>query len=64
MSEDNKPQNGKFYWVRIANDPDTDDAWVNEAQPALYFNDKWILLGVDSDESDWPVIWVGSEIVQ
>lgn len=59
---------GKFYWVLIAFDPDTDEAWVNQKQPARfvgYTSDEqeiFQFIGRDSDEDFWPVRWIGEEI--
>lgn len=53
---------GRFYWVLIVNDPDCEE-WEMEKMPARYAgNGKFNYLGEDG-ESDWPVRWVGREIV-
>jgi len=61
MSEQLKP--GAFYWALPAFDPDTDEEWVNQPQPARYEGDsRWTWLGSENEE--WPARWVGPEIVQ
>ena len=57
---------GRFYWVTPVSDyMDTTHEWEDGEQPAAYVgNDRWVYLGVDEDDSgDWPVKWVGEEIV-
>lgn len=64
---------GSFYWAIPAFDPDTDEEWQNQKQPARYAGldekgqELWFWPGVDGDRpngaSDWPAIWVGPEIV-
>ena len=61
MADTDEFKAGSFYWVLITYDVDTEEAWVNEEQPARYIGgNKWNLLGTDNIE--WPVRWVGEEI--
>jgi hypothetical protein len=57
---------GAFYWVILTFDPDA-ELWVNERMPARFAGyvggePTWNFLGGDG-VSDWPVGWVGPEIV-
>lgn len=58
---------GAFYWIWPVNDPDADEAWEGERQPARFggLDDRgqeiWNCLGCE--DSTWPVRWVGEEIV-
>lgn len=67
MTDENNLEVGAFYWVIIALDPDGED-WENQKMPARYAGknsegeDTWNLLGVEG-ASDWPVIWIGDEIL-
>jgi hypothetical protein len=60
---------GAFYWALPVLDPDTDEEWQNQPQPARYVGltpdclDMWVWLGVEG-VSEWPARWVGKEIVQ
>lgn len=52
---------GKFYWVKITNDPDYED-WERDWTPARYAGyNEWNYLGVDG-ESDWAPSFIGNEI--
>ena len=60
---------GSFYWVIPANDPDAEEPWEAEAQPARYEGktdhsreDVWYCLNIDGPTT-WPMKWVGKEIV-
>lgn len=56
---------GAFYWAIITPDPDTDEGeeWMNEVQPVRYDGGgRWNFLGVEG-AINWPVSWVGEEIV-
>jgi hypothetical protein len=59
---------GSFYWVKIVYDPDTDHEWENEEMPARYAGknaagkDLWNYIGQEG-ETDWPVRWIGPEII-
>lgn len=59
---------GKFYWVMPVADPDKEAEWEDGLQPAR-FNGRnadgvplWNCLGIDGN-SDWPMRWVGAEII-
>jgi hypothetical protein len=57
---------GAFYWVILTFDPDA-ELWANERMPARFAGyvggePTWNFLGGDG-VSDWPVGWVGAEIV-
>lgn len=58
---------GRFYWVKIAYDPDTNNKWENEDQPARFSHKNkdgiliWNYLNIN-DNNEWPVIWIGNEI--
>ena len=48
---------GKFYWVVPVNDPDCENEWERELQPARYAgNGHWNY--IDNEASDWPVKYV------
>lgn len=59
---------GAFYWVLIVLDPDAEHDWENEEMPARYIGKNeagehlWNYLGQEG-EADWPVRWIGPEIV-
>jgi hypothetical protein len=60
--DETKLKVGSFYWMLPVLDPDTDNQWENEPQPARYEGDgKWTCLGIDGI-SDWPARWIGDEI--
>ena len=58
---------GRFYWVMLATDPDTNEIWEQREQPARfsrYLDDGtplWHCLNIEG-ESDWPMRWIGAEI--
>lgn len=58
---------GKFYWVIPVFDPDTDDAWEHDQQPARFAGRSesgellWNYLAIDGN-SVWSVRWIGEEI--
>lgn len=59
---------GKFYWVQIVFDPDTDQEWENKDMPARFAgyvngDPTWNYLGVEGI-STWDTRWVGEEITQ
>lgn len=60
---------GAFYWVRPALDPDSDEQWENEDQPARFCGyderetELWCYLST-GEPTDWPAIWVGDEIIK
>lgn len=59
---------GAFYWVLIVLDVDTDQVWENEPMPARFAGRNeagellWNYLDTEGI-SDWPVRWIGPEIV-
>lgn len=54
-------QVGAFYWVAIANDPDAEEEWEHDLQPARYAGEgKWNMLGVDGT-TDWPMRLVSKQ---
>ena len=73
MTDRNNLKPGSFYWAMPVLDPDTDNEWENDEQPARFHGyDKdgkrlWHWLAVEGDgpdgSSDWPDRWVGDEIV-
>ncbi|WP_342152294.1 hypothetical protein [Methylorubrum sp. SB2] len=67
MIEDELTDNlkvGAFYWVLPVLDPDTEETWWNDCMPARYAgNGQWWYLDHEG-VSDWPVRWVGPEIVK
>jgi hypothetical protein len=57
---------GSFYWVILTLNPDA-DLWVNDRMPARFAGyvggvPTWNFLG-GAAVFDWPVGWVGPEIV-
>lgn len=61
---------GRFYWAMPVLDPDTDDAWGHDAQPVRFSRYRegdgaplWHRLNIEG-ESEWPMRWVGPEIVR
>jgi hypothetical protein len=55
---------GSFYWVIPTLDPDADEEWEHEAQPARYAGDgKWNCLNIDGKNS-WPMRFIGHEITE
>lgn len=58
-----EPKVGCFYWILPVFDPDTDNEWENEPQPARYEGDgRWTCLGIEGI-SNWPARWVGDKLV-
>lgn len=54
---------GAFYWVWLATDPEGLE-WENQPMPARYAGDgRWHFLNQEGD-SDWPLRWVGAEILE
>lgn len=53
-----EPEEPGFYWVKIALDPDTDEEWANDYQPARWTGERWAIL----DSPEWAVTWVGPKI--
>lgn len=68
MAEETGLIAGRFYWAMPVLDPDTDEEWERHEQPvrfSRYREDStplWHCLNVQG-ESEWPMRWVGSEIV-
>ncbi len=68
MTDDTGLIPGRFYWTIPANDPDTDEEWEHDQQPARFARYRedgtplWHCLNVQG-ESEWPMRWVGPEIV-
>ena len=59
---------GAFYWVKPVLDPDREEEWELDYQPARYAGknaageDIWHCLNLDG-VSNWPMRWIGTEIV-
>ena len=58
---------GRFYWVIIALDVDAEEQWENEAMPARFVGivdgkAHWNYLG-QNGQTDWPVRWIGAEVL-
>lgn len=57
---------GAFYWVLIALDPDGED-WENEKMPGRFIgfaeNGDERFQTIGCEDTEWPVIWIGDEIV-
>lgn len=65
MTNDSRkpPIPGRFYWVLLVLDPDTDEAWENEPMVARCAGpDLWNFPGQEG-ASDWPVRWIGPEVL-
>ncbi len=55
---------GSFYWVVPVNDPDYEEEWEMAIQPARYRGDGlWDCLGIYEGARDWPMKFIGDEVV-
>lgn len=58
---------GRFYWVFPVLDPDAQDEWETEIQPARFNGTNadgellWHCIGIDGS-SNWPMRWIGDEV--
>ena len=67
MTKKSELVSGAFYWVVPTLDPDTDEEWELEKQPARFIDhegecgERWHCLNIDGP-SEWPMRWVGPRI--
>jgi hypothetical protein len=69
MTDEADLEIGEFYWVLPVLDPDTNEAWERDDQPARFAGRRedgtllWHCLNVEADgPSDWPMRWIGPKI--